>query len=106
MYMNKEAVEMLEKILKKDISLLTSVDKAFLKARRGYLSDEQLEKYAEILSVGTVGEQIPVSTLPEAPEVLLPTYKDLIARGKELGLKVKIGMKREVIQEMITQAEL
>lgn len=114
MYMNKEAVEMLEKILKKDISLLTSVDKAFLKARRGYLSDEQIEKFAEILSDSPIVERIvtpeaPVSPqvpqTPEAPVVPTVKFADLLAKGQRMGLKVKIGMKKEIVEAMIAEAE-
>lgn len=111
MYMNKEAVEMLEKILKKDITLLTSVDKAFLKARRGYLNDEQLETFAEILSGESVVEKIvapvtpEVTQTPEAPVVPVVKFAELLVKGQALGLKVKIGMKREVVEAMIAEAE-
>lgn len=108
MYMNKEAVEMLQKILKKDLSLLTSVDKAFLKARRGYLSDEQIEKFAEILSDSPIVERIAIPEAPQIPEApVVPTVKfaDLLAKGQRMGLKVKIGMKKEIVEAMIAEAE-
>ena len=108
MYMNKEAVEMLQKILKKDLSLLTSVDKAFLKARRGYLSDEQIEKFAEILSDSPIVERIVNLEVPQTPESpVVPTVKfaDLLAKGQRMGLKVKIGMKKEIVEAMIAEAE-
>lgn len=111
MYMNKEAVEMLQKILKKDLSLLTSVDKAFLKARRGYLSDEQIEKFAEILSDYPIVERIATPEAPQVPQTpeapVVPTVKfaDLLAKGQRMGLKVKIGMKKEIVEAMIAEAE-
>jgi len=126
--MNKEAVEMLEKILKKDISLLTIQDKGFLKARRSYLTDEQIVRYADILGVEIMhGEDTNVDSvfapievkdydpnepiLPELPPEIIPEevpvvkFAELLAKGQRLGLNVRIGMKREVVESMIAEAE-
>lgn len=97
--MNKEAEKMLEKILEKDLSMLTSQDKGFLKARRDYLSKKQKATYAELLS------EKEVDNTPKEPEEPEMGYQEMIARGKELGLEVKIGMKKDIILQMIKEAE-
>lgn len=48
--MNKEAQELLEKILSKPMNELTDNEIAFLKARQSYLKSYQLEDYKEILN--------------------------------------------------------
>jgi hypothetical protein len=47
--MNPEAVEMLEKILKMDKSMLNEEQIGFIRARQSYLNDEQRERFADIL---------------------------------------------------------
>lgn len=47
--MNPEAQVVLEKILAKDKSTLTGDEKAFLRARRSYLNDEQTKRFADVL---------------------------------------------------------
>lgn len=47
--MNPEAEELLKKILAKSMVALTEDDKAFLRARKSYLKESQLEEYASIL---------------------------------------------------------
>jgi len=49
--MNQEAQELLEKILKKELVILSKTDKAFLRARKDYLTEEQLQKYANVLGL-------------------------------------------------------
>jgi len=48
--MAEEFLEVLQKIVKKSKGELTEADIAFLKARRGYLSEEEAEKFAEVLN--------------------------------------------------------
>lgn len=48
--MNQEASEYLEKIVAKEPHELVEEEIAFLRARRDYLSDEQVEKFAEFLT--------------------------------------------------------
>jgi len=48
--MAEDFLKVLNEIAKKDIVWLTPDDIAFLKARRDYLTPEQLEKFKEILS--------------------------------------------------------
>jgi len=47
--MNPEAAQYLEKILNKDPRSLTPDEIAFLRARRDYLKQSQLEEYASVL---------------------------------------------------------
>jgi len=51
--MNKEAQQILDEITSKSVQDLTEGDIAFLKARQSYLSNDQKEKFAEVL-----GEEI------------------------------------------------
>ena len=48
--MDNLSQQIIEKIKEKDISRLTDWDIAFLRARRSYLSMEELEKYDTFLS--------------------------------------------------------
>lgn len=48
--MNPEALEYLNKILKKNPSELNEDEKAFLRARKSYLKDAQLKEYESVLS--------------------------------------------------------
>ncbi len=47
--MNQEAQELMAQIVAKEVFELTDNDVAFLKARQGYLTDEQTEKFASVL---------------------------------------------------------
>lgn len=49
--MNPEAEEKLNSVVKKEVAWLTKEDKMFLKARRSYLSEEQLEKFGSVFKV-------------------------------------------------------
>ena len=48
--MTEEFLEVLKQITKKDIGSLTKTDIEFLRARKSYLSEEETEKFAEVLS--------------------------------------------------------
>jgi hypothetical protein len=73
--MNKEAQAILDSILAKDLSAVTSSDLEFLRARQSYLTDEQKEKYGlvEVKTPETEQEKTevkePEATVePESPE--------------------------------------
>jgi len=51
--MEKEALEILKKIISKKVHELNAFEIAFLKARRSYLTKEEKEKFAEILEKKT-----------------------------------------------------
>lgn len=63
MYMNPEAQEYLDNILKKNPEGLSNEEIKFLKARKSYLKNTQLEEYASVLNpkpnpvVGTVKQK-------------------------------------------------
>lgn len=103
--MDKQSQAVFERILAKAIVSLTEHDIKFLKARRDYLNETQLGFYS-VLFDGKPSTYASDDYSKIQPEVVLPTYKELQARARELGLKVRVGLKREVLQEMITQAEL
>ena len=59
--MDEQSKKHLEDILRKDIPSLTEADKIFLRARRTYLTRDQMGKYIDILSDGLkFSETIPV----------------------------------------------
>lgn len=97
-----------DSILLKDVSALTQSDCIFLRARRDYLTDEQMNKYREALDplmhVGTETVTEHVDTvLKERKQQMFQdfTYRDLQAKLKELGYKKIVGLKREVMIKMI-----
>lgn len=49
--MNEEAQEILNKILAKNPDELNEVEKDFLRARRDYLKQSQLDEYAKVLNI-------------------------------------------------------
>ncbi len=88
--MNPEALEIFNRILKKDVNSLTPFEIAFLKARRPYLEPFYVDKFSSVL-----GEK----------KVKL-SYIDLIKKAKSLGFKARVGMKREEIEKMIESKKL
>lgn len=88
--MNTEARKILERIVKKDIPSLTIGDIIFIKARRSYLTPEQTEKFRHLW------EEIKIPVKEDRP-----SYKELREKAKSLGIKLKFGMKREAIEELI-----
>ena len=48
--MAEEFLEILQKIVKKDIFELTDYEKEFLRARRSYLSPKDKKKFAKVLT--------------------------------------------------------
>ena len=87
--MNVEAAQYLAQILAMDMNALTQFHIEFLKARRDYLTETQREKYAELL--GEKKEQMSFSALKE--------------QAKALGLKVRVGITTEELQQLVNQAQ-
>ena len=71
--MNTEALELLNKILQKQLHDLTPEDISFLKARRDYLNPVQLSTYKDFIEV---------KVKQESAE---PTYSQLLAQAKDMG---------------------
>ncbi len=55
--MDEQSKKMLDEILAQEPAALTDADKAFLRARRSYLTEEQRHVYAEALSEQQEAEQ-------------------------------------------------
>jgi len=55
--MDEQSEVMLKEILSQEPAALTDADKAFLRARRSYLSEEQKAVYAEVLAEQPEAEQ-------------------------------------------------
>jgi len=101
--MNEEAKVIFDKILRKSISSLTEWDIKFLKARRDYLNETQLGFYS-VLFDGKPSTYASDSDPKEVdPVVEGPSYKELQAKAKELGLKY-VGVKADKLKIMIEQA--
>ena len=86
--MDAQSKEKLAVLLAKDKNDLTDADKAFLKARKSYISVQKQSEMTDILG----GETVDVP------------YKKLQARAKELGLKY-VGVSKEALKESIIVAE-
>ena len=80
--MNQEAQQKLNAILNKDISSVTQADRIFLKARMDYLTSQQREVYFKT----------------EKKEL---SYRELYAKAKEMGIKTRVGMKREELIALV-----
>lgn len=88
----KEMLSIIEKICEKQIFELSPNDIGFLKARRSYLTAEQVEKFSEVLDETKENKK-------EKDE-----YKALVERAKELGLKTH-KVTREDLKKAVAEAE-
>lgn len=89
--MNIEAQEKLRTILLKDCNSLTKGDIIFLKARRDYLSHSHRQKYISVLEPQK--EQV-----RQADQM---TYQELMRKAKEMGYKVRVGLKKDELTRMV-----
>ena len=69
--MDEQSKTKLDAILRTEPAALTDEDKLFLRARSSYLTINQREVYAEVLSAPEVSEPI-AAEVPEEPEVSEP----------------------------------
>lgn len=99
--MNESAIKALQIILQKEVHELNDHDKAFLKARRFYLTEEQAEKYKDIVKVS---EKVDgkYSTIPEGTDnhAGLKEFQSLVKQAKSLGIDTK-GLKKEQLKDAI-----
>lgn len=113
--MNPESQKIFDEILKKPLEELNEEDKAFLKARSYYLSPTEKEIYKDVLAYVPAPQKpqelivnlSPVPTAPTKPvepvvdDITTMKYPLLMKKAKELGFKVRVGLKREELQDMI-----
>lgn len=95
--MNPEAQAVLDEILKINPKDLTKDQRDFLRARRTYLKDSQLEEYQEVLEA----EEVVVENPTEEDKV---DYKELLTRAKELGYTGG-RVQRSKLEKFIANAE-
>lgn len=88
--MNKEAQEVLNNIVKKEPYELTEADKGFLRARRSYVSAEDMERFSSVFE-----------DIEETPTL---SYQDLVKKAKELGIKHQ-GVKKAELEQLIAEAQ-
>lgn len=100
--MNQEARDILNKILNISVNELTSFHIAFLKARREYLTKEQVEKYQIIFddfvskpmlenSIDTKGTSAKTKPISEL------SYTDILLHARKVGYKGKRKTKEELL---------
>jgi len=87
--------EKLKGILNKDINSLTPGDISFLRARRSYLTQEQLSIYKDILKIEVVQEA------PEPKEDKLSYYRKLMKLAKEQNVIVPKGTKIDELKALL-----
>ena len=87
----------LDGIVKKEILALTSTDITFLKARRDYLNESQLDYYSEVL------DSKPQKPAPKPNLGKSRSYRAMQTQAKELGLPF-IGVTREDLERSIDTA--
>ena len=92
--MNPEAQDYLNRIIKKEFEALTPGDVVFLRARKSYLTDAQIETFKKVFE-GKV----------EKKEEIVLSLKDLKVRGEAVGLKYKVGTKKEDYLKQIEELE-
>lgn len=102
-------------LLQKDISALVLSDLIFLRARRDYLTPEQLEQYQpEFDTIDQRRKEIEamkqeaIVTEPKQEEKKGKlysdfSYKDLQKKGKEMGLKKVVGLSRDELIKQIDE---
>ena len=93
LFMNSEAQKILDEILKKEPEHLTFEERAFLRARQGYLKKAQLEEYKDVLKTQ---EQKPTE-----PSI---SYPQLLKKAKELGYNGK-RVKRGQLEQFINDKQ-
>lgn len=83
----------LASLVTKEVVELNDYQKSFLRARRDYLTDEQKEKFAEVLGDKPVKED------------KLAEYKGLTKQAKELGIAIPKGTKLDALRTMVAEAQ-
>ena len=98
--------EKLKVLVEKEVNSLTREDIVFLKARRSYLTQEQLEKFDSVLTEETPEEEVVTADRTDVlPEGEHPSYRDLQKRAKELGKNTVVGQSREQLENYIKTHE-
>ena len=97
--MDSRSQEKLAGIVKKDLHELTAPDMVFLRARRGYLTSDQLEKFKSVLE-----SHANVVVEVDATEEIALSYKELQARVAAMGFHA-IGKTRETLLKIIADAK-
>ena len=123
--MNPEAQELLKTILAKHVSAITSGDLKFLRARRSYLTPEQIETYyldeenivVDVEKVEEIKEDlitdagkkveesamdidVPTKVEEVKPDLSGMSYADLKSEAKALGLKYTAVSRENLIKSI------
>jgi len=93
--MDPQSQKVLADIILKDINDLNDDDKAFLRARRAYLTPDQEGKFHSVF------EQKYDALAGNPPPDRLALYRSLQKQAKERGIKVARGASLEDLQELL-----
>ena len=91
--MTNNFLDELARIVVLDPQQLSPLEIGFLRARVSYLNSDQVHKFESVLEVEVQKEQTGLK------------YGELRARATELGLTVKVGVKKVDLIKMIEDAE-
>ncbi len=89
--MNKEAQEIFDNLLRKPQDQFSEDDKAFLRARRTYLTKAQAEEFAPI-----------IEEAPQEPELTVVQLKEKLT---ELNVEFNPKAKKPELQALLAEAE-
>lgn len=101
--MDTQSQALLDTVLAKDISELTSTDKAVLKARASYLSKEQRATYKGIFKEKVEEVVAPRPQGTTRKENI--SYKELQKKAKALGMEKYVAVSRADLELFITTHE-
>lgn len=102
----REIMEVIESILEKEEGSLTAADIGFLRARRSYLTSDQIHKYPSAFPERAAKK--PVEPAPSEQTNQEPTqsksevsYKDLQKQAQALGMAKVVGKSQEELEDFI-----
>lgn len=93
-------------LVKLEPAALTEANAAFLRARRSYLTKEQVEKFKDILWEEYPGQNKGMKKGEGKPETVQAkeSYKSLQERAAKLGIKA-VGVKRDELEKLVAEKD-
>lgn len=99
----------IEQLLAKDINDMNYADKAYLRARKDYLTRSEQEDFSEVLKGKLKSPKVEVEEVPNSNTFVSPDemgYNELIARAEQLQIKgVKPGMSQAKLLTLVKEEE-
>ena len=91
---NKEIQEEFDRLSRIGVNALSSAEADFIRARRSYLSDRQLQEFESVLAKQQEKQEPKTGV----------NYKELQKRAADLGIKA-VGVKKEELEQLVADAE-